>query len=359
MKKIYVIGGLTSGFGGMETVFKKFYSLMNHNNEFEVTFFLIGTPKKKHNFDWLQGIQFKNLNAKLHFRALERFAAKYTLAKHINHDKPVAIISYDSLGSLVAKKTLRITSYSPPLISWTHFSFDTFSEKHQKRIAQADYHFAICDEIKKQMVICGIPEHRIHTIYNPTSRRHIVVPRPLKTIHFLYIGRIQYSDQKNLQELFHALAMTTCKNYQVDIVGSGNEDEILQLQQLAQSLNIEKQINWHGWQKDAWQYIQDTVKTVSALVLTSNYEGFPMVLGEAMAHGIYCIAADCPTGPADIINKNNGILYPLGNTQALSAALDYVCTHALPSPQEIQNSIEHLYDDQYIQKVKNIINHIS
>ena len=49
----------------------------------------------------------------------------------------------------------------------------------------------------------------------------------------------------------------------------------------------------------------------SVYVLSSRYEGFPLVLIEAMSKGMACVAFDCPTGPADIIDDHrNGLLVP-------------------------------------------------
>tara|TARA_B100001964_G_C14163018_1_gene567669 strand:+ start:56 stop:1246 length:1191 start_codon:yes stop_codon:yes gene_type:complete len=62
--------------------------------------------------------------------------------------------------------------------------------------------------------------------------------------------------------------------------------------------------------------------------LPSRYEGFPNVLLEAMASGCACVASDCLTGPADLIeNERNGILLPSKATAAdwvsvLGALLD-------------------------------------
>lgn len=49
-----------------------------------------------------------------------------------------------------------------------------------------------------------------------------------------------------------------------------------------------------------------------------------MVLLEAMSRGIYCVASNCETGPADIVNKNNGQLFEVGNVDELTHKLQYL-----------------------------------
>jgi len=57
--------------------------------------------------------------------------------------------------------------------------------------------------------------------------------------------------------------------------------------------------------------IGDWYARATLFVLPSRYEGFPNVLLEAMAAGCACVAADCPTGPADLIRSgDNGLLLP-------------------------------------------------
>ena len=57
-------------------------------------------------------------------------------------------------------------------------------------------------------------------------------------------------------------------------------------------------------------------------VLSSNYEGWPMVLVEAMVSGLPVVACDCQTGPAEIL-RNGAFdkLVPTNNVEALSAAM--------------------------------------
>jgi glycosyltransferase involved in cell wall biosynthesis len=65
----------------------------------------------------------------------------------------------------------------------------------------------------------------------------------------------------------------------------------------------------------------------SLFVLASRFEAFPMVLLEAMSHGVPCISFDCPSGPSDIItNEEDGLLVEKENPSKLSAAISSLIT---------------------------------
>ena len=88
---------------------------------------------------------------------------------------------------------------------------------------------------------------------------------------------------------------------------------------MIKSLGISDTVELAGEQRD-----MDTVyRNASVLVLSSRYEGMPMVLLEAQSYGIPCISFDCQCGPRDIITDGeNGRLVANGDIIGLAEAID-------------------------------------
>lgn len=90
------------------------------------------------------------------------------------------------------------------------------------------------------------------------------------------------------------------------------------LEDFAARLGISASVDFRGFQANPYPFIAHA----DALVLSSRYEGFGMVIGEAMALGTPVIASDCPTGPRDLLEGGEaGLLVPVGDVAALTQAL--------------------------------------
>lgn len=130
-------------------------------------------------------------------------------------------------------------------------------------------------------------------------------------------GRL--SPQKNFPLLLKAFAKFAGKHpdYRLRIFGEGELRK--ELTELAQSLNISDKVELPGRFTD----LLDRMNPCSMFVLSSDYEGLPNVLLEAMCMGMPAIATDCRCGPRDLIEDGvNGLLVPVGDEEALCAAME-------------------------------------
>ncbi|MEC5166148.1 glycosyltransferase involved in cell wall biosynthesis [Flavobacterium sp. PL11] len=115
----------------------------------------------------------------------------------------------------------------------------------------------------------------------------------------------------------YSKSILSSKEIHLVILGGGSEKAMLQKQ--IEQKQMSDFIHLLGFKNDALSHI----KNAKYLVLTSKYEGFPMVILEALSAGIPVIAFDCETGPSELIqNEYNGFLVENQNFKALEQALN-------------------------------------
>jgi glycosyltransferase involved in cell wall biosynthesis len=104
-------------------------------------------------------------------------------------------------------------------------------------------------------------------------------------------------------------------DWKLRICGSGQHQERLKRQVTARGLT--DSIEMPGARN-----LSEEMANASIFVLSSRYEGFPLVLLEAMSKGMAVVSFDCPTGPAEMLDDyRNGILVPAENVTALAASI--------------------------------------
>lgn len=131
----------------------------------------------------------------------------------------------------------------------------------------------------------------------------------------LFAGRFTY--QKGLERMLEAWKIVVSKknDWTLKLVGEGEQKEYLQ--QLCQELEITANVIFAPATKE----IEKEYINSSLFLFTSRYEGFGLVLVEAMQCGVPCISFDCTYGPSDIIDNGvNGYLIENNDVEAFAKA---------------------------------------
>jgi glycosyltransferase involved in cell wall biosynthesis len=142
---------------------------------------------------------------------------------------------------------------------------------------------------------------------NGTSAHHTVVA----------MGRMH--PLKGFDRLLTAFAKCAERHpdWTLRIVGEGAERARLQARSL--ELGLQSRIRLDTVTKEPEKVLRDS----DLFVLSSHYEGFPMVLLEAMACGLPVISFDCLSGPREMIRDGiDGVLVPPDDVEALAKAMD-------------------------------------
>lgn len=132
------------------------------------------------------------------------------------------------------------------------------------------------------------------------------------------VGRLDY--QKGFDRLIQAWEIVQkdakCRNWRLDIFGQGEWRDMLQ--RMIEKAGLDQSAHIHPPTSQIGNEYADS----SLLVMSSNYEGFPMVMIEAMACGLPVVSFDYKCGPRDIIDNGiNGLLVSNGDIEGLAYAM--------------------------------------
>ena len=129
-------------------------------------------------------------------------------------------------------------------------------------------------------------------------------------------GRFRY--QKGFELLIPAWAETAKAHpdWRLRLRGRGHLES--RFRGLIEQHGLEDSVTIEGPAED----IGSDMAEASVFVLSSRFEGFPLILLEAMSKGMGVVSFDCPTGPADIVDDHrNGLLVPHEDVEGLSRAI--------------------------------------
>ena len=132
------------------------------------------------------------------------------------------------------------------------------------------------------------------------------------------VGNISRFDPiKNHKMFLKAAAAVAAERADVRFVcvGHGKESYLQELKQLSRTLGLEGKVHWIQAQSD----VRAAYNAVDVFCSSSLTEGFPNVIGEAMACGRHCVVTD--VGDSALVVGDTGVVVPSDNAQAMSAGL--------------------------------------
>jgi UDP-D-galactose:(glucosyl)LPS alpha-1,6-D-galactosyltransferase len=338
-RKIAIFNPGLSGRGGVETIVAEVMSSLEATGD-ECRLYIFGGTRDA---AWLERIRWSKVFEPVSsIRPVKLFVYQLSALKEMLSWRPDAIIACDPTTVRLARWVRALAFLQrAPILCWLHTS--AFDLKNHDEYSRVDAHLSICEARAKEVrpfmekSARGSAKDVFLTYNGTTVRGQKTIPRSATAV-FVYMGRVQYEGQKRVKDILEA-AGGVRGDFRIKIAGSGFEAEETKLRALAEELGLSSRIDWLGWSKDPWGEIGEA----SAMVQPSAYEGFSMVLIEALARGLPVIASEFNGIAEEAIEPGkNGWLFPVQDIQELRKIMQTVVSDpaALPPASAVQSSAE-------------------
>lgn len=244
-------------------------------------------------------------------RRIRRYMAAHGIDVLVEVDPMLTLFT---LPALLGTRTRRV--------AWEHCHFDEDLGKPARRVARrlaartaaAVVVLTDADRRRWQAAICH--RFRITAIANPLPFGLPAAPAPAQARTVLAVGRL--IDAKGFDILLRAweAVVRQAPDWRLEIVGEGPERPALEA--MAARPGVAGTVSLPGARTD----IESAYRQAGVFCLSSRYEGFGLVLLEAMAFGLPTVASACEAGPkALLVDGVNAVTVPPEDPVALAQAL--------------------------------------
>ena len=182
----------------------------------------------------------------------------------------------------------------------------------------------VAEAIRDDILALGIQPKRCEVVYNPFDVAKIqalaqAYTPSIATPYLLHVG--SYHPRKRHDRLLQAYQQS---GVMVPLVLMGQGEHQSQIEAEIKRLGLEAQVRLHPFEANPYPYIQ----AASALLLSSDQEGLPTVLIEALVCGTPIVSVDCPSGPSEILTGDlQPFLVNMHDVAQLAQAIQKVVCH--------------------------------
>lgn len=191
--------------------------------------------------------------------------------------------------------------YKQPVLAFRNYVYAKFKQVITLTQTDADKYKRVLTQVR---VIPNISPFEVSEFSDLSQKRIIAVGRLHRQKGFDLL-------LDTVKDLFSSFP-----DWKLDIYGEGELRDDLMRQR--DSFHLQQYVNFKGYTND----IKKEMLRSSIFVLSSRYEGLPMVLLEAMSCALPIVSFRCPEGPADMLKDNIGCLVEAENVVALRSALE-------------------------------------
>lgn len=287
------------------------------------------------------------------------------LMRYLRSEQPNALLSTLMYANVVATFALRAARTDTRLVLREANSISRSHTRQKSLISRAIRLGAIWAYRSSDRVIgvsrgvaddlrnvLNLSKNKSVVIHNPAVRDEVLAQAENVTADndvptIISVGRL--AEQKDFSTLLRAFAiLRQTRKAQLIILGEGQKRD--ELEHLAFKLNLKDDVHMPGFVNDPYSYMTKA----SVFVLSSQWEGCPNVLIEAMACGTPVVSTDCPSGPAEILEDGRwGRLVPVGDVEAMAKAIDL--TLDSPPPDGLVDRAMDFHVDRIAEEYLNVL----
>lgn len=346
MKIMFCLGSMTKG--GAERVVRNLSEYLIKKNDVSI----VVTPPGESSYELNSNIKYftldkvKNKQDSLLKRTIRRI---YKLRKIINEVSPDVIISMLPeptyrlvIANLFKKNKVIISVRNDPKIEYNNLVNKTIMNILYSRADGFVFQTQEAQDFFRKSF-----REKSKIIPNPIDEKFISKPyKGIRKKEIVSVGRLDV--QKNQMLLINSFSKIDRKydDYKLVIYGDGSLKE--KLNQQIKKLKIEDRVILAGTVDD----IKRKIYKSKLFILSSDYEGMPNALMEAMALGLTCISTDCPCGGPKFLIKDgyNGFLVKVGSEKELTQKINFVLSIDTSDIEENASKISNNLNPKQINK---------